>query len=110
MADEMPDEFKVLCAMFHQDVLRNFVTWEGVIAPAINTLDRAEMRVAKDYLDKILGGGYSVDQLTALWESTSTQIAIFDGSDKSAKEAGIVYFLKLMRSMIEQRLAGAGGA
>lgn len=105
MRSETPDAFKAVCSMFHQDALRNFTTWENVIAPAIGTLDRSQMIVVKDYLNELLTGKYGVDELTDLWNRTPAQITIFNGSDESVKESGIVYFLELMRSMVERRLA-----
>src|SRR6266498_2159577 len=99
MKQAMPEEFRNMCMMFHQDILLNFTSWEDVIASAIATLDRAQMIVVKNYLDELVSGKYNKDELTALWNSTPAAITIFDGGDKKAKEPGIVYFLKLIRSM-----------
>lgn len=81
----------------------HYPTLEAQIEMVLAERSRRQLEIAKAFLDELLSGKYDAEQLNVIWSRTSADIAIRDGADKSA-EPGIMYFLRLFRSMVEQKL------
>lgn len=104
MPVKIPVEFDEICRCFYQGIMLHYPTFEAQIEMVLEERSRPHLEIAKAFLDELLSGRYDAEQLNVIWSRTSADIAIFDGTDKSA-EPGIVYFLRLFRSMVEQKLA-----
>lgn len=102
----IPPDFEAFCATFDQDVLRNFTTSEDMIARAVRMTTPAQAYSIRTYLDELLDGSHSVDELHDVWRNTPAQIDIFDAKQG---DNGILNFFRLMRSIIERHLAEQSG-
>lgn len=104
MSVKIPEEFNEICDSFYQGIMLHYPTFEAQLEMVLAERSRRHLEIAKAFLDELLSGKYDSEQLNVIWSMTSANVAIRDGTDKSA-EPGIVYFLRLFRSMVEQRLA-----
>jgi hypothetical protein len=110
MKINIPDAFDDICGLFYQGISFYIPTIEGQIDWVLEGQSRENLEISKNFLDELLSRKFDKDQLTDIWNSTKTSVTFFDGTDKNAADPGIVYFLKLLRSSIEQKLREAGGA
>jgi|WetSurMetagenome_2_1015567.scaffolds.fasta_scaffold1146189_1 hypothetical protein len=89
----IPQAFIQFTAFFHQDFDLLFPEGEGLIEDAIAHTALDDQKVIKNYLDELLSGKFSEDELRTIWRSTRAEISPFRGSNGSCAE-----FLKLIRS------------
>jgi hypothetical protein len=89
----IPEEFVTLTAFFHQDFDLIFPDGEGLIEDAINHTPAEQRSVIKEYLDHLLSGKYSENELRLIWKSTRAEISPFRGNEGSCAD-----FLRLIRS------------
>jgi hypothetical protein len=91
----IPDEFNRLCAWFHQDAWTHFETTEQVIADAVSHLSDNQRKVVRAYLDELLSGKHTEEELQHIWRATSAGIAISSG-----REGDSARFLLIVRAAI----------
>jgi hypothetical protein len=91
----VPDEFNRLCVWFHQDAWAHFATTEQVIADAISNLNDSQRKVVRAYLDELLSGKYTEEELQCIWRTTSAGVSISSG-----QEGDSARFLRMVRSAI----------
>lgn len=102
----VPKEFHLFCVMYDQARRENVGAIEKETEYSLTYFTREQVVILKEYFDELLSGKYTAGRLTEIWESTPTAggVTFFDGTDGNV-EPGIVYALKAMRSVIEQRIA-----
>lgn len=110
MGPLIPEQFDDICGRFFQGIARYHPTIEAQIEFVLSGETRENLKIAQKFLDELLNGTYDKERLTEIWNGTKTSVTFFDGTDKNATEPGIVYFLKLLRSSIEQKLKETSGA
>jgi len=92
-----PASFNAVCRNFIQDLELIAGTPEGVIDFAIQDLDVNEMRELNGFLDELLGGIHTHEELQALWWSSPAEIHFRDGNK-------LLAFLALMQARIARSL------
>ncbi len=76
-----PKAFKNFGNRFHQDIFEIFDISDGlseVIGDVLSGLNDREFRVVKNYLEEILSGPYSDEQLNEIWEQACTDFFFSD--------------------------------
>ena len=76
-----PEEFKELCQWFYQGSRDEFVGHEEWIAHAVASV-HGEKRVIKEFLDELLSGRYSDDEIAQVWNSTHADYDFSRGSHR----------------------------
>jgi hypothetical protein len=104
MKIEIPNAFDNLCGLFYQGISVHIPTTEAQIEWVLEGQPKDDLEISKAFLDELLSGKYNKEQLTEIWRLTQTSVMFFDGTDREAPEPGIVYFLKLFRSLVERKL------
>ncbi len=70
----IPQEFKDLCAQFHQDAFVEYHTFGDAIAGAVGALRKDEREVVRKFLARILSPRYDDSELKRAWRMTPAQI------------------------------------
>jgi hypothetical protein len=89
---KIPDDFRRLCQWFYQGSRDDFATYEEWIAHAIAGVPD-EKQVIKMFLDELLNGRYSDDEIAQVWRSA--------GPDYDFSTGGHRVFLTEVRRMLE---------
>jgi hypothetical protein len=106
MARKMPEEFRAIGGIFHQDIHLDYPSIEALAEVAVAVATRRELVILKDYLDELLSGKYGGDELRAIWRKTGGELLFRNAKGRNAAEKpGVALFLRLMRAEIERRLA-----
>lgn len=63
----IPDAFNKIANSFHQDTHLFHKSLDSAIRGSIAELTPEQMRIAKNYLDELLSGNYSREQLIDIW-------------------------------------------
>lgn len=92
-----PAAFKTVCRNFIQDYELVASTPEGLIDFAIGSLASRDIRVIHAFLDEVVSGSLSEQELQQLWLSTPAEIHLSDGKQ-------VLAFLTLMKSRIARRI------
>lgn len=93
MAMVVPEEFNALCRHFHQDVMLIYLTPEDMIASALRSLDEKQKGIVRQFLDILLDGQCSIDEMKRLWRETPADIYFIYDDD-------LTLFLQSLRSAI----------
>ncbi|WP_159730160.1 hypothetical protein [Methylosinus sp. Ce-a6] len=95
----IPDAFNEIANSFHQDTFLFHNSLDSAIRGSISELTPEQMRIAKDYLDELLSGKYSREQLIDIWSKSPA------GSGGFGMPAPAEKFLGLIRAALETSLA-----
>lgn len=93
----IPEEFKKACRNLGQDLGYEQPTQELMAQIALIGIELHERPAIKAFLDELLSGRHSAEQLKEFWWSTPADIYFHEPQD-------LLTFLKLMRSTIERTL------
>jgi len=99
----IPDAFHKIGSEFHQDTHLLYKTLDEAIMASIAEMTQQEHEVAKNFLDELLSGRYSDEDLASIWNETPAGSGGF-GLAKE-KENGAAWFLSKIRSALESSLA-----
>lgn len=78
----IPEEFRQLCHWFYQGSRDDFATYDEWFADALKNFDREGKQVIKRFIDQLLSGGYSDDQLRKIWRSAGPDYDFSDGAHR----------------------------
>jgi hypothetical protein len=73
-----PDAFLWACRMFHEDIGILCPTFDGMAAFALRGVKPSEHKTLAEYLDRLLNGDYTDDELKELWNSSGADVFIPD--------------------------------
>lgn len=95
---QIPEEFVTLCDWFHQDCFWGHETGEQVIKHALSNanLSAAQRNVVRAYIDELVSGRYSDEELHRIWRKCGAEISITRG-----QEGDSANFLRRIRSVID---------
>jgi hypothetical protein len=95
----VPSEFDKFCGKFYEWQMFADVdgTIENAISRAVNSLDKQEALVVKQFLDSLLSGRYSGADLVGIWRRTPAQMNLGNAKTTVAR-------LKMMRDALSERL------
>jgi hypothetical protein len=96
MSVSAPEEFKKVCRNLVQDLDLVVSTPEELIQVALMGVEPQERPAIKGFLDELLSGRYSDDQLKAIWWSMPSDTVFHEGK-------GVVAFLTMLRNEIEKQ-------
>lgn len=91
----IPDEFKKACRNLGQDLSYEKPTQALMAQIALIGIEQKERLIIKAFLDELLSGRYTADQLKEVWWSTPADIYFHEGQD-------LITFLTLMRDEVEK--------
>ncbi len=91
----IPEAFKKACRNLGQDLEYEKPTLDYLAQIALIGIEHHEYPAIKTFLDELLSGRYSAEQLKEFWWSTPADIYFHEPHD-------LVTFLKLLRSTIEK--------
>jgi hypothetical protein len=92
----IPDVFKDLCRLFHQDVMLIYSAPEQMIASALEQmrvlgqLNDERKRVLRQFLDELLSGRHTPAEIQQIWRETPADITFSKGER-------LLAFLQLIR-------------
>ncbi|HEY8161300.1 MAG: hypothetical protein ACR650_04400 [Methylocystis sp.] len=75
----IPEEFRFMCLHFYQGVTEDYDSNEKLIGFALSDLDSNQRKVVRDYLDELMSGKYSDEQIEAIWRQAGADIRISSG-------------------------------
>lgn len=90
-----PEEFRKVCRNLVQDLDLVASTPQELMQVAMLGVEPQERPAIKAFLDELLSGRYSDDQLKEIWWSMPSDIVFHEGR-------GVVTFLKMLRDEIEK--------
>lgn len=90
-----PDEFKKVCRNLVQGLDLIASTPEQLVQVALLGVDSQERLVIKAFIDQLLDGRYSEEQLKEFWWSMPSDIVFHEGR-------GVATFLRMLRDEIEK--------
>lgn len=90
---QIPDEFRQFCHWFYQGSRDDFATYEEWIGHAVARVDGKQKEVIRKFLDELLSGKYSDQEVAQVWRNA--------GPDYDFNEGGHRIFLAEVRSMIQ---------
>lgn len=91
----IPDEFKQACRNLGQDLGYEKPSQPLMAQIALIGIEQNERLVIKAFLDELLSGRYTAEELREFWWSTTADIYFHEGQD-------LIAFLTLMRAEIEK--------
>lgn len=94
----VPDAFTAIANSFHQDTFLFHNSLDSAIRGSISELTSEQMRIAKDYLDELLSGKYSREQLIDIWSKSPA------GSGGFGMPSPADGFLNRIRAALEAKL------
>ena len=76
MTDKPPPPlpFLAVCRMFHVDIARMHPTFESMAAYALQNTQGANRDTLAEYLDQLLSGDYTDDEVKELWNSSGADV------------------------------------
>jgi hypothetical protein len=80
MIDNVPPPFKRMCQNFGPDLDEYIFSWEDMVQYAHNGIDHSDARAIRPFLDELLSGRYSDEELKDFWW-TMPVTAVFDARD-----------------------------
>jgi hypothetical protein len=92
----IPDVFKDLCRLFHQDVILIYSAPEQMIADSLEQmrdggqLNDHRKRVLRQFLNELLSGHHTHAEILQIWEETQADITFSKGEP-------LLRFLRLIR-------------
>ncbi len=95
----IPDAFNRLANSFHQDTYLFHKSLDDAVRASVTSLTPEQMRIAKDYLDELLSGKYSREQLIDIWMTSPA------GSGGFGMPGPPERFLDRIRAALEASLA-----
>lgn len=95
MAISAPEEFKKVCRNLLQDLDLVVPTQNELMQLALLGIEPHERPAIKAFIDELLSGRYSDDQLKSFWWSMPSDIVFHEGR-------GVVAFLTMLRNEIEK--------
>jgi hypothetical protein len=95
----IPHAFIRLANSFHQDTYLFHKSLDDAVRASVTNLTPEQMRIAKDYLDELLSGKYSREQLIDVWIKGPAGSGGFGMPSPPEK------FLGLIRAALETSLA-----
>jgi len=93
----IPEEFKKACRNLGQDLGYEKPTQELMAQIALIGIEHHERPAIKAFLDELLSGRYSAEQIEEFWWSTPADIYFHEPEH-------LLTFLRLLRSMVEKAL------
>jgi hypothetical protein len=90
---QIPDEFRKACRNLGQGL--EVTTADELVQYALIGIDHDDARSIKAFLDDLLNGDYSADQLKEFWWSTPADIVLYDGE-------GVRTFLTMIRDALDK--------
>ncbi len=102
---DIPNAFDSIGNSFHQDTFLLYKTLDDAIRASIRSLSPSQCLIAKNFLDELLSGKYSDEELVAVWRKTPAGSGGFAIS--RGEEGDAAAFLGLIRSALETSLASA---
>jgi hypothetical protein len=90
---DIPDEFKKVCRNLVQGL--EVSSAQDLIQASLIGIEPHERPSIKAFLDELLSGRYSDDQLKDIWWSMPSDIVFHEGK-------GVVAFLNLLRDEVEK--------
>lgn len=90
-----PEEFRKVCRNLVQDLDLVASTPQELMQVAMLGVEPQERPAIKAFLDELLSGQYSDDQLKEIWWSMPSDIVFHEGR-------GVVTFLEMLRDEIEK--------
>jgi hypothetical protein len=88
-----PDEFKKACRNLGQDLGYEKPPLALMAQVALIGIERPERAVIKAFLDELLSGTYTAEQLKEFWWSTPADIYFHEGQD-------LITFLTMLRDEV----------
>lgn len=73
-----PDAFTWACRRFHEDIGILCPTFDSMAAFALQGVKPSEHKTLADYLDRLLSGEYTDDELKELWNNSGADVFIPD--------------------------------
>lgn len=95
----IPDAFNEIANSFHQDTFLFYKSLDDAVRGSIAELTPEQMQIAKDYLDELLSGKYSREQLIDFWMTSPA------GSGGFGIPGPAERFLDRIRTALEASLA-----
>lgn len=95
MDPEMPQEFKNACRNLGPHLEDLVTSLDDMVQVALIGVDAKDAAVIRRFLDDILDGRYTPDQMKDFWWSTPATTVFYDGRD-------VVTFLSRMREVLSQ--------
>jgi hypothetical protein len=77
---ELSLEFKQLCEGFHQDVHLDVKSLDELVLAAIAAVEPKNAKSLGQYLDKLLSGEHTPEQLQEMWFKSPADIYFEDGN------------------------------
>jgi hypothetical protein len=90
-----PEEFKKVCRNLVQDLDLVASTPQELMLVAMLGVEPQERPAIKAFIDELLSGCYSDDQLKDIWWSMPSDIVFHEGK-------GVVTFLRMLRDEVEK--------
>lgn len=85
----IPEAFRFMCIHFYQGVTEDYQTKDDLIDFAISDLTREQRKIVRDYLDELMSGRYSEEQIERIWRQAGADVHISRGiKGDSAKFLG----------------------
>jgi hypothetical protein len=89
-----PEEFRKVCRNLVQDLDLVASTPQELMQVAMLGIEPQERPAIKAFIDELLSGRYSDDQLKEIWWSMPSDIVFHEGK-------GVVTFLRMLRDEVE---------
>jgi hypothetical protein len=96
MAVQPPEAFIKLCQRFYQDVGDDHPTLDALATFGARGIPAPDRDVVAAYVDELLNGQMSGDELKAIWWSTPADVYFKDSEQ-------LISFLKLIRAKLGAR-------
>lgn len=93
----IPPEFNKIVREYFPGVEEIHSSDEDLLDEVLGTLTDSERAIARDYLDELLTGKYSEEDLRTLWRASQARLLPFWGEEGSCTE-----FLQFMRSRMDE--------
>ena len=92
----VPNAFKDLCRLFHQDMMVVNPSAEAAILEAIAPLHKDQRQVVLRFLEELLSSSHDNGDLRNVWRQTSAQIRFSNSRD-------LRVWLRLIHRLLEQQ-------
>ncbi|MBI1867710.1 MAG: hypothetical protein HYS06_05385 [Methylocystis sp.] len=75
-----PEAFLTYSALFHQDVFVIYPSLEEAFRHASDYLTKEQVASVKAYLDELISGRYTNEELLEIWEKSKSEIYVTRGN------------------------------
>jgi 2-keto-3-deoxy-6-phosphogluconate aldolase len=75
-----PDAFLEFTAYFHQDLFAVYPSIEEAMRDAGSFLTPNQLAEVKAFLDKLIAGPYTNEELVSIWEKSRSEIRVMRGN------------------------------